>query len=488
MSRNHPLNEYHASSDGGAVLLKAAERVYGLVKAFAQCLADKRAAEKIRHTFADLIGQRIFGIACGHPDGNDADHLADDPIHKLLLGRDPVSGAPLASQPTISRFENGATRTALYRMGRELAACVIERHRRRLHGRARRVTIDLDPTDDLTHGAQQLTFFNGHYGGWCYLPLLGFLSFDREAEQYLCAAVLRPGNAVAADGTLGLLCRLLPLLRAAFPRARLLVRLDGGFATPEVFDFLDAEPRLDYVVAMAKNAVLERHAESALQTARTQSEVSGETAHVYTDTRYAARTWGHERRVVIKAEVVRLGERAPRDNPRFVVTNLRQTPRFIYEKVYCARGDIENRIKELLDGLQIDRTSCCRFWANQLRVLLTGRSLRADAGAAAAGGGHRVRPQPGDVATRPIAQARGPGRPLGPPARSASAAGHAAARGMAAHRPRTRRTCRIAHPSRRTKLPRGRYGPSPGEAVDTRAHRARPSPHGSPRNPLAAPI
>ena len=225
------FNQEHASSDGGAVLLKAAERVYGLVKAFAQCLADKRAAEKIRHTFADLIGQRIFGIACGHPDGNDADHLADDPIHKLLLGRDPVSGAPLASQPTISRFENGATRTALYRMGRELAACVIERHRRRLHGRARRVTIDLDPTDDLTHGAQQLTFFNGHYGGWCYLPLLGFLSFDREAEQYLCAAVLRPGNAVAADGTLGLLCRLLPLLRAAFPRARFLVRLDGGFAT-----------------------------------------------------------------------------------------------------------------------------------------------------------------------------------------------------------------------------------------------------------------
>ena len=197
------FNQEHASSDGGAVLLKAAERVYGLVKAFARCLADKRAPGKIRHTLADLIGQRIFGIACGHPDGNDADHLADDPIHKLLLGRDPVSGAPLASQPTISRFENGARRSVLYRMGRELAACVIERHRRRLQGRARRITIDLDPTDDLTHGAQQLTFFNGHYGGWCYLPMLGFLSFDREAEQYLCAAVLRPGKAVAADGTLG---------------------------------------------------------------------------------------------------------------------------------------------------------------------------------------------------------------------------------------------------------------------------------------------
>ena len=157
---------------------------------------------------------------------------------------------------------------------------------------------------------------------------------------------------------------------AAFPRARFLVRLDGGFATPEVFDFLDAEPRLDYVVAMAKNAVLRRHAEPALIVAQAQSAASGQTAHVYTDTQYQAGTWGHARRVVIKAEVVRLGDREPRDNPRFVVTNLRQTPRFIYEKVYCARGDIENRIKELLDGLQIDRTSCCRFWANQsLRIV-----------------------------------------------------------------------------------------------------------------------
>ncbi len=360
-----------ASSDGGAVLLKAAERVYGLVKAFAGCLADKRAPGKIRHTLAELTGQRIFGIACGHPDGNDADDLADDPIHKLLVGRDPVAGAPLASQPTISRFENGVGRAALYRMGRELAASVIERHRRRLRGRVRRVTIDLDPTDDATHGAQQLTFFNGHYDSWCYLPLLGFLTFDDEVEQYLCAAVLRPGNAVAADGTLGLLCRLLPMLRAAFPRARFLVRLDGGFATPEIFDFLDAEPGLDYVVAMGKNAVLQRHAEPAMAVARAQSEASGRTEHVYTDTRYAARTWSRERRVVIKAEVVRLRGREPRDNPRFVVTNLRQTPRFVYEKVYCARGDIENRIKELLDGLQIDRTSCSKFWANQLRVLLT---------------------------------------------------------------------------------------------------------------------
>ena len=208
----------------------------GWWRAFARCLVDRREPGKIRHTLAALLGQRIFGIACGHPDGNDADHLADDPIHKLLLGRDPVAGEALASQPTISRFENGVGRSALYELARELAMRVIERHQRRLDGRARRITIDLDPTDDATHGAQQLTFFNGHYDSWCYLPLLAFLTFDQEREQYLCAAVLRPGNVPATRGTVGVLCRLLPLLRQAFPRARFLVRLDGGFATPEIFD------------------------------------------------------------------------------------------------------------------------------------------------------------------------------------------------------------------------------------------------------------
>ncbi len=365
------FDQQHASSDGGAVLLKAAERQYGLIEGFAECLVDDRQPGKVRHTLADLLGQRIFGIACGHPDANDADRLAEDPIHKLLLGRDPVAGDPLASQPTISRFENGVGSHDLYAMGCELAMRVIERHQQRLRGQARRITIDLDPTDDETHGAQQLTFFNGYYDSWCYLPLLAFLTFDDEAEQYLCAAVLRPGNVPATQGALGVLRRLLAVLRLAFPGARFLVRLDGGFATPEIFDVLDAEPGLDYVVAMAKNSVLVRHAAAAMATARAQSAESGQTEHVYTDVRYAAGTWAHARRVVIKAEVVQLAGREPQDNPRFVITNLRQTPRFIYERIYCARGDIENRIKELHDGLQIGRTSCCRFWANQLRVCLT---------------------------------------------------------------------------------------------------------------------
>src|SRR5438876_2442033 len=182
-------------------------------------------------------------------------------------------------------------------MGHELAANVVERHQRRLHGRARHITIDLDPTEDPTHGAQQLTFFNGHYDCWCYLPLLAFLTFNDEAEQYLCAAILRPGNAPATRGARGTLRRLLDMLRVAFPKARFLVRLDGGFATPEIFDFLDAEPRLDYVVAMAENVVLTRFAEAAMVEARALSEASGQTEHVYTEAHYAAGTWPHERRV-----------------------------------------------------------------------------------------------------------------------------------------------------------------------------------------------
>ena len=157
------FDQPHASSDGGAILLKAADARYGLIDGFAQCLVEDRQAGKVRHTLKDLLAQRIYGLACGHPDANDADRLADDPIHKLLLGRDPIDGDSLASQPTISRFENQVGVRALHAMGRELAATVIERHQQRLHGRARRITIDLDPTDDPTHGAQQLTFFNGHY-------------------------------------------------------------------------------------------------------------------------------------------------------------------------------------------------------------------------------------------------------------------------------------------------------------------------------------
>jgi hypothetical protein len=204
---------------------------------------------------------------------------------------------------------------SLYRMGETLATSVIERHARRLGNRARLVTLDLDPTDDPTQGAQQMSFFNGHYDSWCYLPVMGFVSFNGEAEQYLCAAVLRPGNETAPVGTVGILRRLLIVVRHFFPGARIRVRLDGGFAHPEVLDFLDAESNLEYVVAMASNAVLQHKAEAAMQVARVLAEVTGETEHVYSETSYAANTWPRERRMIFKAEVVRADGKEPKDNP-----------------------------------------------------------------------------------------------------------------------------------------------------------------------------
>lgn len=364
------FDQRQGSSDGGAILLKAAERRYGLIGGLAGCLEDKRQAGKIEHSLRELLAQRVFSIACGYPDANDSARLGADPIHKMLLDRDPVTGLDLASQPTLSRFENSVGPRELYRMGEALATSVIERHAQRLRNRARLVTIDLDPTDDPTHGAQQLSFFNGHYDTWCYLPVMGFVSFNDEAEQYLCAAVLRPGNATAPAGAVGILRRLLMIVREFFPGVRIRIRLDGGFAHPALLDFLDAEPKLEYVVAMAKNAVLERKTEEAMQYARALSGITRQTEHVYDEVNYAARSWKRERRVLLKAEVVYGEGKEPKDNPRFVITNMAQSPQWLYEKVYCLRGDIENRIKEL-HALEIGRTSCSRFWANQFRVLLT---------------------------------------------------------------------------------------------------------------------
>ena len=364
------FDQRDGSSDGGALLLKAADGHMGLLDELTACLQDQRQAGKVDHSLRELVAQRVFSIACGYPDANDSARLASDPIHKLLLDRDPVEGKDLASQPTLSRFENGVGIKELYRMSEALARSVLRRHAKRLRRRAYRVTIDLDPTDDPTHGAQQLSFFNGHYDSWCYLPVVGFVSFNEEAEQYLCAAVLRPGNATAAVGAVGLLRRLVNMIRSYFPGVILRVRLDGGFAHPAVLEFLDAQPNLEYVVAMAKNAVLKRIAAPGVRRARQLSRSSGKTEHIYGEVPYAARKWHCLRRVVIKAEVVRAPGKDPKDNPRFIITNMKQSPQWIYERVYCQRGDVENRIKELHD-LEIDRTSCSRFWANQFRVLLT---------------------------------------------------------------------------------------------------------------------
>jgi len=365
------FDQAHGSSDGGAILLSASNRRFGdgLIESLSACAQDARQQVKVDHQTAELMRQRIYGLVCGYEDANDAARIGTDPMHKLLAGRDPLKGLDLASQPTLSRFENSVTPRSLFTMGMTLAESVIARHGKRRNVHARLVTIDMDPTDAATYGAQQLSFFNTHYDNHCYLPMLSFISFDSEPDQYLCAAVLRSGNVGAATGAVGLLRRLIRLVRSSFPKARIRVRLDGGFASPAVFNLLDAEPKVEYVVAMASNAVLERHAADALDVARLCAGLTEETEHVYGDARYAARSWKRQRRVIFKAEVVRAEGKEPRDNPRFVVTNMEQSAQWIYEEVCCQRGDVENRIKEL-KALDVDRTSCTSFWANQLRVLM----------------------------------------------------------------------------------------------------------------------
>ena len=360
----------HATSDGGLPLLKALDEGLGLTERLAGCLDDPRHPSRIRHSVHEILRQRIYGLALGYEDANDSARLAHDPVHKLAIDRDPIDGAALAAQPTLSRFENAATRKDLYRMGEALADTVIETERRRRRRRRPKViTIDLDPTDDPTHGQQQLSFFHGHYGNWCYLPLIATLSFDDEGDPLLVAAVLRPGNVGPSRGAIGLLRRLIGKLRLAFSGARLRVRVDGGFTEPALFTFLE-EQRIEYVIGIPHNPKLNRLAAEMLDEAAERSARSGDPEQVWGEIQYRTKRWKRDRRIVIKAEVTRLAGREPRCNPRYVVTNLSGKPERVYE-IYRWRGEQENRIKELKLDLALGRTSCTRFLANQLRVLMT---------------------------------------------------------------------------------------------------------------------
>ena len=292
------------------MLLKAVDERLRLTEAVARCVTDPRQRGKVAHSVLDLVRQRVFGLAAGYLDGNDAARLANDPLHKLVLDREPLTGPALGSQPTLSRFENAVGRRDLVRLGHQLARTVIDAHRRRLHGRARRITIDLDPTDDPTHGQQELSFFNGHYDTACYLPLVTTLTFDDEPIQYLAGLVLRPGNAPASRGAIGRLRWLLRALRQAFPRATLRIRLDGGFAGPRLLAFLD-RAGVEYVVGLPGNARLDKRVRRLLGRAWVLFRATGQATPVFSETRYAARSWGRKRRVIMKAEVVQYPGRAP---------------------------------------------------------------------------------------------------------------------------------------------------------------------------------
>jgi hypothetical protein len=347
------------SSDGGLVWLAEIDRRVGLTQRLASCLRDRRQQSKVRQSRHDLVRQRVYQIACGYEDCNDADTLAADPVLKVACGRNPEGGRDLASQPTLSRFENSVSRTELYRMSEAFLELFIDGHRQP----PQEIILDLDATVDPTHGQQELTFFHGYYGTYCYLPMLIFAQADGGPHQLL-AAVLRPGNVHAGRGSVKLLKRVVARLRKAWPEVRIVVRGDSGEALPEIYAWCESEG-VDYVIGLARNPRLERLGEPFLEAASEEfRETQAKVRHCH-DLSYAAEGWSHERRVVVKAEVTDKG-----DNPRFVVTSRTDLSAEKLYDFYADRGDVENRIKELKNDLHAGRTSCHRFVANQFRLLL----------------------------------------------------------------------------------------------------------------------
>lgn len=348
------------TSDAGWLLLAQVDRELKLTERLADCLDDRRNPAKVQHSTLDLFRQRVYQIAAGYEDANDADTLRSDPLLKIVHGR-ASSDDDLASQPTLSRFENDRTRRELFRLGEAFYDLFVEERKGR---RPRSIVIDLDGTEDEVHGAQQLSFFNGHVGNHCFFPLVILVTCDEEIEQVPLGMILRAGNSGAAKGTLPILKRLVSRLRKQWPGVQLRVRLDGGFACPEIYAWLEAQS-IGYVINLPQNRTLRRLAEPLMKQARALQKKRGGTVRLFGQICYRAKSWNRSRRVIVKAEVMPTG-----DNPRFLVTSIHRGTAEKQYRFYTRRGDVENRIKEFKGTLAGDRTSCSRFDANQFRLVL----------------------------------------------------------------------------------------------------------------------
>ncbi len=308
------------TSEGGAGLLRAVDRRMGVTAGLAALLVDRRDPTRVQHSLEELFRQRVFSIGLGYSDQNDAARVGTDPMLKGVTGRAPIKGADLASQATLSRFENAVTAHELVALSRKLEEDVIERLCARHRG-ARRITIDMDPSCDPTHGAQQGALFNGFYDTWCYLPVFGFLTVDGDPEQYLFCARLRPGNAKEGRTSLRTIRRMVKRLRRAFPRTQILVRLDSGFAGSRLFDALD-ELGVKYVVGMPKNKRLLDLCDAEMTAAAVLAAMEDKTAQIYGDCEYRAKSWSRSRRVVFKAQVLVATGKVNKDNARVPVQGM----------------------------------------------------------------------------------------------------------------------------------------------------------------------
>ena len=368
------------TSDGGALLLKKLEERTGIVRRFAACFTDYRSAKQIEHPLLDLIGQRVFGLALGYEDLNDHDELRRDPMLAVALNKDDVKGEQrrraqdrgkaLAGKSTLNRLELTPIGASAAHRYKKIAAhqdaiegLFVDVFLQSHHRAPRQIVLDLDATDDPVHGHQLGRFFHGYYGHYCYLPLYIF------AGDHLLCAKLRPADIDAASGTVQELTRIVGQIRRRWPRVRIVVRADSGFCRENIMAWCERN-RVDYVLGLAKNDRLKAQIEPELYEAWENLQETGQPARVFRDFEYQTLdSWSRPRRVIGKAEQLPAGE-----NPRFIVTSLSKSEvggQSLYEDVYCARGDMENRIKEQQLALFADRTSAETMRANQLRLWLS---------------------------------------------------------------------------------------------------------------------
>jgi hypothetical protein len=340
------------TSDAGGLLLGEVDKRYGLTRMIAGVLDDPRDPAKVIHEIKALVKQRIFSIAMGYEDTNDSTTLRKDPALKTMSGRLPETSGDLASQPTLCRFENRVTRKDLRRLADRLFSLYVKTH----PGPRDVIVIDIDATDDPTHGHQQLSFFHGYYEEHMYHPLLVFDGLT----GFPLACVLRPGNTHASHRSVAVLKRIIKELKKAYPGVEILLRADAGFAVPSLYRFCE-KAGIHYVIGLITNDRLKDNlakAKEQFQETRTKQRLFGAF-------RYRADSWRRWRRVIAKAEYMDKGP-----NQRLVVTDLSLNPQRIYDEIYVLRGDMENRIKELKLELKADRLSCHRFLSNQFRFYL----------------------------------------------------------------------------------------------------------------------
>ena len=354
------------SSDSGVMLLALAERRRRLADTLAALIADRRDPAYITHTMADVLKARMLAIGCGYPDGNDLDWLRSDPAFKLACGRRPDTGKDLASQPTVSRWENAPTLREIIR----LTYALVDTWCRSYKKPPKSVTLDIDDTVDIVHGHQKLALWNAHYDERCFLPIH---VYDIATGRPV-VVILRPGKTPSGKEVRNLLRRLIARIRRHWPDTRIIIRGDGHYGRPEAMQWCDRNG-IDYIFGLPGNVVLDRLVEPAADDIRVRrAEGHLSVLRGFAETRYAAKSWDKERRVVarIEASASNEGDMLRRGlDIRYVVTSLTEgDAEHIYETVYCARGQAENLIKQHKVQLASDRTSCRSPLANQMRLIL----------------------------------------------------------------------------------------------------------------------